>query len=98
MSRYEDTEQTKNKFGKRVYKTTMYPHIKKRDSDLYITSKYGDRLDVLSNKYYNSADLCWIIAQANHIGKGTLVIEPGIQLRIPTDISDVMSELETENK
>ena len=97
MSRYEDTEQTKNKFGKRVYKTTMYPHIRKRDNDLYITSKDGDRLDVLSNKYYNSADLWWIIAQANHIGKGTLVIEPGLQIRKPTEIGEILAELEDLN-
>ena len=97
MSRYEDTEQTKNKFGKRVYKTTMYPHIRKRDNDLYITSKDGDRLDVLSNKYYNSADLWWIIAQANHIGKGTLVIEPWLQIRILTEIGEILAELEDLN-
>ena len=98
MSRYDDTDTGKNKFGKRVYKTTMYPHIKKRDSDLYITSKYGDRLDVLSHKYYKNSDLWWIIAQANHIGKGTLLIESGIQLRIPTNLSAIIADLEEINK
>ena len=76
----------------------MYPHIKKRDSDLYITSKYGDRIDVLSHKYYKNSDLWWIIAQANHIGKGTLVIEPGLQIRIPTDLSVIINDFEDLNK
>tara|TARA_B100000287_G_C20353821_1_gene670953 strand:- start:80 stop:376 length:297 start_codon:yes stop_codon:yes gene_type:complete len=97
MSRYDDTEQGKSKFGKRVYKTTIYPRIKKQNSDIYITSKYGDRLDVLAHKYYKNADLWWIIAQANHIGKGTLVIEGGIQLRIPTEVGDILAELEDIN-
>ncbi len=97
MSRYDDTEQSKNKFGKRVYKTTIFPRIKKQNSDLYVTSKYGDRLDVLAHKYYKNADLWWIIAQANHIGKGTLVIESGIQLRIPTEVGDILAELEDIN-
>ena len=76
----------------------MYPTIRRKNDDIFIRSKIGDRLDTLANKYYKNSGLWWIIAQANQIGKGTLVIEPGIQLRIPTDISDVMSELETENK
>ncbi len=97
MSRYDDTDTDKSKFGKRVFKTTMYPRIKKRESDIYITSKYGDRLDVLADKYYKNADLWWVIAQANHIGKGTLVVEIGLQLRIPTDIGDILSDLEDIN-
>ncbi len=96
--RYEYTRIARNKFGDQVYKTTMYPTIRRKNDDIFIRSKIGDRLDTLANKYYKNSGLWWIIAQANQIGKGTLVIEPGIQLRIPTDISDVMSELEAENK
>ena len=98
MSRYDDTDKGKSKFGKQVFKTTLYPAIEKREDDIYITSKYGDRCDNLAFKYYKNADLWWIIAQANHIGKGTLVIEPGLQLRIPTDIGNIFSDLEDINQ
>ena len=96
--RYEYTRIGRNKSGDEVYKTTMYPTIKRKNDDLFIRSKVGDRLDTLAHKYYKNASLWWIIAQANQIGKGTLVIKPGLQLRIPTDISDVMNELEKLNK
>ena len=98
MKRYQYTKKEKNKFGEQVYKTTLYPHIKKNEDDLYIRTIDGDRLDSLAHKYYKNSDLWWVIAQANHIGKGTLVIEPGLQIRIPTDLTDIISDLEDLNK
>ena len=98
MKRYQYTKKEKNKFGEQVYKTTLYPHIKKYEDDLYIRTIDGDRLDSLAHKYYKNPDLWWVIAQANHIGKGTLVIEPGIQIRIPTDLSGILNDLEDLNK
>tara|TARA_Y100000593_G_scaffold89991_1_gene175361 strand:- start:183 stop:485 length:303 start_codon:yes stop_codon:yes gene_type:complete len=96
--RYDYTKIEKNKFGDRTYSTTLYPEIKKRNDDIYIRSKDGDRLDNLAYKYYNNSALWWIIAQANHIGKGTLLIESGIQLRIPTNLSAIIADLEEINK
>tara|TARA_B100000287_G_C20206155_1_gene612112 strand:- start:63 stop:362 length:300 start_codon:yes stop_codon:yes gene_type:complete len=96
--RYESTEIKKTKFGDQVYKSTLYPVIKRRNDDVYIRSKEGDRLDNLAYKYYKNTSLWWIIAQANHIGKGTLVVENGIQLRIPTNVADILADLEKINK
>ena len=98
MKRYQYTKIKKNKFGEQVYKSTLYPHIKKNEDDLYIRTVDGDRLDNLANKYYKNPNLWWVIAQANHIGKGTLVIEPGLQIRIPTDLSEIINDLEDLNK
>ena len=98
MKRYQYTKKEKNKFGEQVYKTTLYPHIKKNEDDLYIRTIDGDRLDNHANKYYKNPNLWWVIAQANHIGKGTLVIEPGLQIRIPTDLSEIINDLEDLNK
>ena len=96
--RYDSTRIGKSKFGKRVYKTTMYPTINRAESDIYIVSKDGDRCDTLAHRYYDNTDLWWIIAQANHLGKGTLRIKAGKQIRIPTDLSDIFSDLEELNK
>ena len=96
--RYDYTKIEKNKFGDRTYSTTLYPEIKKRNDDIYIRSKDGDRLDALAHKYYKNAGLWWIIAQANQLGKGTLVIPSGKQVRIPTDLTDIFADLEKLNK
>ena len=93
-NRYDDTRIKKAKLGDQVYETTMYPVIDRSNTDIYIRSKEGDRLDNLAFKYYQNANLWWVIAQANHIGKGTLNVENGIQLRIPTDLSEILANLE----
>ena len=97
-NRYDTTKIDKDKFGQQVYATTMYPEIKKHEDDIYIRAVDGDRLDKLAHKYYKNTSLWWIIAQANHIGKGTLAIKPGIQIRIPTNLSDILTDLEDLNK
>ena len=96
--RYEYTRIGRDKLGDEVYKTTIYPTIRKKNDDLYIRSKDGDRLDALAHKYYKNAGLWWIIAQANQLGKGTLVIPSGKQVRIPTDLTDIFADLEKLNK
>ena len=66
--------------------------------DLYIISEKGDRLDLLANKYYGDQTMWWIIATANNINDATFYVEPGIQLRIPTDTAKVLSDLQNINK
>lgn len=83
---------------RRVFETTLYPKITIDPSDIFITSKAGDRLDLLADVFYNDTTLWWIIAQANAIGKGTLNIEGGVQLRIPRNIAKIFADLETINK
>ena len=97
MKRYARTQVKMDKSGMRVYSTTYYPRILLNNNDKFVRTKDGDRLDTLAHKYYKNPSLWWIIAQANHIGKGTLVIKPGIQLRIPTNVASIYSDLERLN-
>ena len=90
MDRYQATKIHKHK---RCYMTTMIPTIPEQESDLYIIAREGDRLDLLANEFYNDISKWWVIAQANHIGKGTTVIEPGIQIRIPHPIDNTLLDL-----
>lgn len=92
--RYTHTKLKLNENGKRCYKTTIYPAIFEETSDIVFVSKVGDRLDLYAKKYYNDVNMYWIIAQANHIGKGTLNVEPGITIRIPKNISKIIADLE----
>lgn len=76
---------------RRYYKTILYSDTDKTDSDIYVVTVIGDRLDLLAAKYYNRAELWWLIASCNpHIPKGTVFLQPNTQIRIPRDFSTIM--------
>jgi nucleoid-associated protein YgaU len=83
---------------KQYLESTIYPKIKPTDDDLYIISEAGDRLDLLAHKYYNDKTKWWIIATANNINDATFYVEAGLQLRIPSNISGILNDLEKINK
>ena len=95
FDRYQFTKKERDK-----YKTTRYPMFKKQLSDLYIISREGDRLDNIATNFYKDPRYWWIIAQANNLGKGTLTIPSGLQLRIPFPINNLLINLREveENK
>lgn len=97
MERYNKIEILKTNVGKRYYKTVRYPEIPKSVSDIYIVGQAGDRIDLLAQKYYNDITLWWIIARANNIGKGDLVVPLGKQIRIPTNTLKLVTEFNTLN-
>ena len=98
-NRYTYSEILKTSETKKNYlQSTIYPKIKATDNDLYIISTQGDRLDLLANQYYSDRNLWWIIAVANNLNDASLSIEIGKQLRIPGNISVILSDLEKINK
>ena len=89
--RYDFDNNTKYATEKgRVYTSIYYPRIPLSDSDIYIIAKQTDRLDLLAYQYYGDVSNWWIIAHANKIN-GTFFVTPGIQLRIPMDISNLQA-------
>jgi hypothetical protein len=97
MNRYNYTTTSTRWDGKRVYNTLTMPNIPFDDSDIYIISQDGMYLDQLAYNYYKDPTLWWIIAQANNLGKGRLSVPVGLQLRIPTNPSNILSRLKTLN-
>ena len=84
MSRYENTklvQKIKNNTKIISRTTTIYSSIPESDNDIYVISQYGDRLDLLSHKYYGDSTLWWYIAKAN--GLKFMNIPEGTSLRIP---------------
>jgi len=73
------------KSNKRYYSTSDLPNISEDEENIYIITVKGDRLDILANDYYKDSTKWVIIALANGIGKGTLYVEPGLQIRIPKE-------------
>jgi len=101
MSRYDDIEIRRDsieKPGKRFYSTTLYPEIPLSEEDIYVITTQGDRLDLLANQYYGDWTLYWIIASANNnISKNSIHIPEGIQLRIPTAITEIIGNFNELN-
>lgn len=92
MARY-DSISIKNRWdGKRVYKSVEYPVIVPQDSDIQIVSGESDYLDILALKYYGDPEKYWIIGRANGLGRGRLSIPPGLTIRIPLDVSGILSD------
>jgi hypothetical protein len=92
-SRYKYTKMTKNKEGRRVFRSTMYPSIPIRDSDIFIYPRFGDRLDTLAHKYYKDVSLWWIIAKANNLDTAHIGLEVDNQIRIPINIKPILTKL-----
>jgi hypothetical protein len=83
---------------KQYFESTIYPKVKPTDNDIYIISTQSDRLDLLASKYYGNTSYWWIISVANNLNDASLSIEPGRQLRIPSDISSILNEFERINR
>jgi len=96
-NRYSETKIKINKNGKRVMESTLYPIIERKDTDIYIRSKRGDRLDLYALTYYGNTQYWVIIAMANQLGHGTLCVPGDIQIRIPMDTKTIKQYLKELN-
>tara|TARA_R110001592_G_scaffold205343_1_gene455889 strand:+ start:4872 stop:5195 length:324 start_codon:yes stop_codon:yes gene_type:complete len=105
MKRYSDIKKIKNtnenvgNLGSNYCITTLYPEIPLSEDDIYVITDFGDRLDLLSNQFYEDISLYWIITSANpdKVNFGSLFIPPGTQLRIPLNIQDVIISFDDLN-
>ena len=92
-SRYQNIQITKYQDkGVQYYLNNIYPEIPLSENDNYIISTLGDRLDLLALDFYGDTTFWWVIASANALSGDSLYIEPGLQIRIPNDISAVINE------
>jgi hypothetical protein len=99
MNRYDNPIVEKTLQNKPYWKGKSYPNIPVSEFDVYVITSIGDRLDSLAQSYYNDATLWWVIAMANNNStNGFMYPEPGIQLRIPTDLNNVITLFDNFNK
>ena len=98
VNRYQYSETLTTKETKKKYlESTIYPKIKPTNEDIYIISTQSDRLDLLAAKYYGDPTYWWVISVANNLNDASLSIESGKQLRIPGNLSSVLSEFKRIN-
>ena len=99
MGRYENTTRSKkdlnsvyhNRAGNITkHNTTIYQENEERNSDIFIITQHGDRLDLLADQFYGDSSLWWFIARANNIK--TMNLKAGVSLRIPVSIEDAQGE------
>jgi phage tail protein X len=83
----------------KYYKSKIYPYVPPVESDLYIITIDGDRLDTLSYRYYGDTSYWWVISTVNNnIDNCSLFPTPGTQLRIPLDLQRVLNIFDQANQ
>lgn len=98
-NRYSNIDVLKNDEGIRYYKNVLYPQIPLSENDIYVITGEGDRFDLLANQFYNDSTLWWIISTANEtLNQGSMYMPVGTQLRIPQNITSIISEYNKLNE
>lgn len=104
MDRYEDIPiiQTKPtvQYPKviRYRESVRYPDIPLSENDVYLYTIRGDRLDNLAYQFYKDPSLWWILSVANpDLPNDSLYPTIGYQLRIPTNVYDILNDYKRLN-
>ena len=98
MNRYENIATSKTEEGRNYTVNVIYPEIAISEEDTYITTSAGDRYDTLAFQFYGDPKLWWIIASVNTSIRSSLIVQPGIQLRIPANKERILQLYTDLNK
>ena len=97
-SRYQDIPNKKDDHNNQVVRSTLYPPIPRHEDDIYVLTTTGDTLYALAETYYNDVNYYWVIGEANEkVNKRTQKIQPGLQLRIPSQLTTILRDFEELN-
>lgn len=80
--RYDNAIKLQTTSNKERYSTVIIPSV--YDNETAIRTTSIDRLDRIAYDFYQDASLWWVIAAANNIGKGTLLVPVNTRLVIPS--------------
>lgn len=97
-NRYRDITHSTTSDGTEYINNPIYPDIPLSDQDYYVISTGGDRYDTLAQQFYSDYSLWWIIAMANNSERASLIVEPGVQLRIPANKENILQLYRSINK
>lgn len=96
--RYQTIEVTKKPgTGEQYYVNNLYPDIPLSGEDSYVITVLGDRLDLMAFDFYGDSSFWWVIASANALPGDSLYLEPGAQIRIPANLSGVITNYKLVN-
>ena len=79
--------------------TTYYPEIPQSEDDIWVITDFTDRYDLLAYRFYEDTTLWWIIPAANpyNVAFDSFFPGPGKQIRIPTNINQILMDYKTFN-
>ena len=106
MNRYSNVKEIRNTnefvgtIGTRYYTNNTYPEVPPNENDIWVETEFGDRLDSLAFQFYNDVTLYWVIsiANPNKINMVSLFLDPGAQIRIPTNIVQIVDSYNILNR
>ena len=84
MNRYSTTSIIQQQGRKRRLSSTIFNPLAPNTSDIIIRVTSPERLDKLAYDFYKNATMWPVIAVANALGKGTLIVPANTKLRIPS--------------
>jgi hypothetical protein len=84
-------------FATQYYVNNIYPDVPISETDYYVITVLGDRLDLLAQDIYGDSSLWWILASANSLPGDSLVAPIVQQLRIPSDIQSIINNYDSIN-
>ena len=68
------------------YRSKIYPTIPVLDTDIYMVTSIGARLDLYANNFYKDPNKWWLIAMTNpELDQSSIYVPAGFQLRISID-------------
>jgi phage tail protein X len=78
--------------------SVRYPDVPLSENDVFISTIRGDRLDNLAYQFYGDPTYWWIIQIANpDLPNDSLYPSLGFQLRIPSDVVQILTDFENLN-
>ncbi len=95
-SRYNKSDIIKTNNETRRFVTTIYSAPPENlETDIYIRTTTIERLDKLAYQFYGDSEKWWLIAIANGMGKGTIIVPSNTRLRIPSakKIEDLITNI-----
>ena len=97
MSRYSTNNILRDGNDLRRLASTIIPIIPVSATDTYIQTTSIERLDKLASTFYGDSSLWWVIASANGLGKGSIIVPLNSKLRIPTknNIQQIINNINT---
>ena len=97
-NRYKEARIKVNSDNKvRYFKPSLYQDIEEKDSDVVHVVRPGERLDLLAHRFYGDVGLWWVISRANRLDPSDVGLKAATQLRVPTDIGDVLRKYKAVN-
>lgn len=98
MNRYENIGRSNSdQSGSLYYTNNLYPDVPFSDNDSYVISTLGDRFDIMASNFYGDSTLWWVIPVANSLPGDSLFPPPGLQLRIPNNLREILQNYKYVN-